>query len=146
MPLEIDPSRFGQEFARTTTGPVQAADMIAFARALGGTRPQHVDPAAAERGELEGVPTYCLRFHGERVFPEGLPASIGLARGLDAGKDIEFGVPIRPGDSITCAAALHEVYEKTGSSGLMIFVVVRFTMTNQRGELVAVIDNRFMCR
>ena len=26
----------------------------------------------------------------------------------------------------------------------MIFVVVRFTVTNQRGELVATIDNRMM--
>jgi hypothetical protein len=28
----------------------------------------------------------------------------------------------------------------------MYFVVIRFTMTNQRGEMVAVVDNRFMHR
>jgi hypothetical protein len=26
----------------------------------------------------------------------------------------------------------------------MVFVVVRFTMTNQAGEMVAIVDNRFM--
>jgi hypothetical protein len=28
----------------------------------------------------------------------------------------------------------------------MFFVVVRFTMTNQRGEQVAIVDNRMMYR
>ena len=28
----------------------------------------------------------------------------------------------------------------------MVFVVIRFTMTNQRGELVAEVDNRMMYR
>jgi acyl dehydratase len=65
---------------------------------------------------------------------------------FDAGKDIEFGVPIRPGDRVTVVSTLHELYEETGRSGSMVFVVVRFTMTNQRGERVAVVDNRMMYR
>jgi len=28
----------------------------------------------------------------------------------------------------------------------MYFVVIRFTMTNQRGEMLAIVDNRFMHR
>jgi acyl dehydratase len=63
---------------------------------------------------------------------------------FDAGKDIELGVPIRPGDVISIVSSLHDVYEKTGRTGTMIFVVVRFTMTNQRRETVAIVDNRFM--
>jgi 3-methylfumaryl-CoA hydratase len=63
---------------------------------------------------------------------------------FDAGKDIELGVPIRPGDVIRIVSTLHEVYEKTGRTGSMIFVVVRFRLTNQRDETVAVVDNRFM--
>jgi acyl dehydratase len=65
---------------------------------------------------------------------------------MDAGKDVEFGVPIRPGDAITVRSILHDVYEKTGRSGSMTFVVLRVTLTNQRGERVAVVDNRFMHR
>jgi hypothetical protein len=63
---------------------------------------------------------------------------------FDAGKDIALGVPIRPGDVITVLSTLHDVYEKTGRTGSMYFVVVRFTMTNQQGDTVAVVDNRFM--
>jgi 3-methylfumaryl-CoA hydratase len=63
---------------------------------------------------------------------------------FDAGKDITLGTPIRPGDVITVVSTLHEVYEKTGRTGSMVFVVVRFTMENQRGETVAIVDNRFM--
>ena len=66
--------------------------------------------------------------------------------GFDAGKDIELGVPVRPGDAITVSSTAHDLYEKTGRSGSMYFVVIRFTMTNQRGETVAVVDNRFMHR
>jgi acyl dehydratase len=55
-------------------------------------------------------------------------------------------VRVRPGDTVEVRSTLHEVYEKTGRSGSMVFVVIRFTMTNQRGETVAVVDNRFMHR
>ena len=41
---------------------------------------------------------------------------------------------------------LHDVYEKTGRTGTMVFVVVRYTLSNQRGEQVAIVDNRFMYR
>ena len=69
-----------------------------------------------------------------------------LRTGFDAGKDIEFGVPVRPGDTVEVRATLHEVYKKTGRSGAMYFLVTRLTMSNQRGEMLAVIDNRFMHR
>jgi acyl dehydratase len=65
---------------------------------------------------------------------------------FDAGKDIELGVPLRPGDRITVSSTLHQIYEKTGRSGCMVFVVIRFTLTNERGEMVATIDNRMMYR
>ena len=53
---------------------------------------------------------------------------------------------LRPGDVVTVRSAVHDVYEKTGRSGTMTFVVMRLTLTNQRGERVAVVLNRFMHR
>jgi hypothetical protein len=47
---------------------------------------------------------------------------------------------------VRVATSVHEIYEKTGRTGTMTFVVVRFAMTNQRGEHVATIDNRMMYR
>jgi hypothetical protein len=41
---------------------------------------------------------------------------------------------------------VHDVYEKTGRSGTMVFIVFRTTLTNQRGEMVAVVDQKMMSR
>ena len=35
---------------------------------------------------------------------------------------------------------IHDIFEKTGRSGGMMFVVHRMEFTNQREELVAVVD------
>jgi hypothetical protein len=41
---------------------------------------------------------------------------------------------------------VHDVYEKTGRSGTMVFIVFRTAVTNQRGEMVAVVDQKMMFR
>jgi hypothetical protein len=142
VPLDVDPAIVGREFDHAVHGPVPAEELIAFARALGETRPEYTEAGP----DLVGHPTYCVRYKGSRFYPENLPRAIDVRRGFDAGKDIELGVPVRPGDTIDVRCTLHEIYEKTGRSGSMYFVVIRFTMTNQRGEMVAIVDNRFMHR
>lgn len=142
MPLDFDPSILGAEFDRATEGPVKAEELIAFAKALGETSPCYTEPGPA----LVAHPTYCVRFKGQKFFPDNLPESLKTRMSFDAGKDLELGVPIRPGDTITVRSTLHDVYEKTGRSGSMVFVVVRFTLANQRGELLAKVDNRLMYR
>jgi hypothetical protein len=133
MPLDIDPAILGQEFDRATYGPVTAEEL---------TRPEYTQPGP----DLIGHPTYCVRYKGNKFYPENIPKTINVRTGFDAGKDLEIGVPVRPGDTVEVRATLHEVYEKTGRTGSMYFVVIRFTMSNQRGEMVAIIDNRFMHR
>jgi acyl dehydratase len=142
MPLGIDPAIIGQEFDHAVSAPVTAEELIAFARAVGETRPEYTRPGP----DLIAHPTYCVRFRGNKFYPESLPRTINVRTGFDAGKDVDLGTPIRPGDTVTVRSTLHEVYEKTGRSGAMVFVVIRFTLTNQRGEMVAVVDNRFMHR
>jgi len=109
---------------------------------IGETRPEYTQPGP----ELVGHPTFCVRYKGDKFYPENLPKMINVRTGFDAGKDIELGVPVRPGDTVAIRSTLHEVYEKTGRTGSMYFVVIRFTMTNQRGEMLAIVDNRFMHR
>ena len=142
MPLAIDPAIIGQEFDHAVYGPVTAEELIAFARALGETLPEYTEPGPG----LVGHPTYCVKYKGNKFYPESIPETINVRTGFDAGKDIELGRPVRPGDTVDVRCTLHEIYEKTGRTGSMVFVVIRFTMTNQRGELLAVIDNRFMHR
>ena len=132
----------GREFDHAEHGPITADELIAFATALGETHPEYTEAGPA----LIGHPTFCLRYKGNKFYPENIPKTINLRTGFDAGKDIAFGAPVRPGDTLDVRSTLHEVYEKTGRTGSMYFVVIRFTMTNQRGEMVAVVDNRFMHR
>lgn len=142
MPPVIDPAHLGRVFDEVEFGPIAATELIAFSRALGETAPVYVEPGP----ELRGHPTHCVRYRGRTGFPDDFPAHLLGRMSFDAGKDIAFGAPIRPGDTVRCATSVHEVYEKTGRTGTMTFVVVRFALTNQRGEHVATIDNRMMFR
>ena len=45
-------------------------------------------------------------------------------RRLAAGMDVEFVAPIRAGDSITTVSRVKEIYQKTGRSGAMVFIVI----------------------
>jgi acyl dehydratase len=142
VPLDLDPAILGQEFDRTVYGPVTAEELIEFARALGDTDRRYTEPGP----DLVGHPTFCVRYKANKFYPDSIPATINIRSGFDAGKDVELGVPVRPGDMVEVRSTLHDVYEKTGRTGSMYFVVTRFTMTNQHGEMLAVIDNRFMHR
>lgn len=142
MALDLDRSIIGEEFDRTTYDPLTAEELIAFATALGETDPRYTQAGP----DLVAHPTFAVRFKGKKFFPDNLPESLRFRMSFDAGKDLDVGVPVRPGDAITIVSTLHDVYEKTGRTGTMIFVVVRFTLINQRGEQVAVVDNRLMYR
>jgi len=140
MALEFDRSILGQEFDRVEREPVTVDEIVAFAHALGCTEPCYLEPGSG----LVAHPTFVVRYRGRRFLPDSLPDPLKTRMSFDAGKDIDFGVPIRPGDRISVGAALHDVYEKTGRTGTMTFVVVRFVIRNQRGETVATIDNRLL--
>jgi hypothetical protein len=142
MAASIDPALLGAEFDVAEHPPVAAEELIAFARALGATESEYTEPGPG----LRSHPTFCSRFRGRRFYPDGLPGEFDWRRGFHAGQDVELGVPVRPGDVVTVRSAVHDVYEKTGRSGTMTFVVMRLTLTNQRGERVAVVLNRFMHR
>jgi hypothetical protein len=142
MPPAIDPDLLGCVFDEAEFGPVTADELIAFSRALGETAPAYVEPGP----ELRGHPTHCVRYRGRKGFPDDFPAHLLGTMSFDAGKDIALGTPIRPGDVVRVATSVHEIYEKTGRTGTMTFVVVRFALTNQRGEHLATIDNRMMFR
>jgi acyl dehydratase len=47
---------------------------------------------------------------------------------------------MRPGDTITLKARITDVYEKTGRTGKMVFIIRETTYENQKGEKVAVVE------
>ena len=137
MTLAFDHSIIGTEFDRTVFDPVTREEIEAYAAACG-------EPAGGG-SDLVAPPTFVVRLRGRRFMPANLPPDLGR-RGLDAGKDIEFGVPIRAGDVLTAVSKVHDIYEKTGRSGSMAFLVLRTLVTNQRAQEVAVIDQKMMFR
>jgi len=127
------------EFDRTTFEPITAAEIREYAAACG-----EVNPAYTGEVDLVAPPTFAVRLRGRHFMPKELH---GLGRnGFDAGKDMELGDPIRPGDVLTAVSVVHDVYEKTGRSGTMNFIVFRTTVTNQDEKMVAIIDQRMMFR
>ncbi len=144
--LEFDASWIGKAFDRYTYD-VTREEILEFARALGETNPLFTDEDYARTtpyGGLIAPPTFCVVFRSAANLPD-LKLSYGK-RGFDGGKECLFYEPIRPGDTITGVDRIAEVYEKTGRSGSMIFIVRESVLTNQKGETVAVVRQSLIRR
>ena len=145
---DIDRSVIGLEYDRYTYRPITAEELVDYAQKLGIEDPIYLDEEAAKRGPNGGLvafPTFVVKLRGGTHMPPEVARQMSLG-GFDAGKDIEFHAPIRPGDVITATSRIVELYEKTGRSGSMWFVVYRQELRNQRDELVANVDSRIMQR
>jgi acyl dehydratase len=147
MAVNYDPALIGRVFETTDPVPVTAEMINKFVEAIGEQNPLHTDAAAAAKGPYGGLtapPSFAVTFRNGQHFFQHVPR-FGK-QGFDAGKDVEFVAPIRPGDSVTLSSHVKEIYEKTGRSGSMVFVIVRTTLKNQKDEVVAHVDHRFMNR
>jgi acyl dehydratase len=61
-----------------------------------------------------------------------------LPRLLNGGNEVEFSQLPRLGDRITARSKYLDIYEKSGRSGTMVFIVIETRYTNQRDELLMV--------
>ena len=124
-----------------TTGEVRVYDVERgairrFAEAIGDPNPLFNDEQQARKtpfGGMVAMPTFC-RSLGSPIpnVKLNMPAQF---RGLDAGSDWEYFVPIRPGDRITVQSKLVDLRESEGRLGPMVFIVIETSYTNQFGEL-----------
>jgi hypothetical protein len=117
-------------------------EMIEFALACGETDPRYVDP---EHPDFQAPVNFTTKYHGARMLPGDFP-KFDLRRMIDAGKAVDWRAPVRAGDVLTARSSLYDIYEKTGRSGSMLFLVHRMEFSNQRQELVAVVDWRLTIR
>jgi hypothetical protein len=120
---------------------VEADSLVGFALACGETQAKFTNP---EDPDFQAVPNYTTRFHGARFLPSDFP--IAFERCFDAGKAVEVFGTIRPGDRIVGRSELADIYEKTGRSGAMLFIVHRMNFYNQRGEHLSRVDWRLVER
>jgi len=141
---DIPATEVDRPYDHFTHRAVTAADLVRYAVSLGVDDPNYTDPDAAADGPHGGLiayPTYVVKLRGEHHLPPVVVAEMNTAT-FDGGKDIELGVPVRPGDEITTTSRITRMFEKTGRSGSMFFVTFRNELVNQRGEMVALIDCR----
>ncbi len=147
MALDFDRSILGAVFDETSFAPITTQEILNFAAALGETNPLYTDEAAAAEGPYGGLvapPTFLTKLRPNKMTPENMPKFGNV--GFDGGRDLDVFEPVRPGDSLTMVSKIHDIYEKTGRSGSMYFIVLRNEVSNQNGEKVAVIDHRIMQR
>ncbi|MCK9487057.1 MAG: MaoC family dehydratase N-terminal domain-containing protein [Dehalococcoidia bacterium] len=144
--LEYDRSAVGRE-VHVGRLEVTPEAVRAYCEALDERNPLYVDEDfAREHGPYGGL-----------IAPPGLLQTARLGQPPDpkvefgnstfmGGSRQEYFLPIRPGDVIDAYAQVKEVYEKTGRSGRMAFVVRRTRYVNQHGEDVATTESSLVHR
>ena len=110
----------------STQATVEAGHLKRFAEAIGDPNPRWLE---------EAPPTFLVAL---------APVSLHLAEAeehgkgwLNGGNRFEYFEPVRVGDRITATGRVADVYQKSGSSGDLLFIVFETDYTNQRGTLVA---------
>ncbi|MCE2389869.1 MAG: MaoC family dehydratase N-terminal domain-containing protein [Proteobacteria bacterium] len=135
-------SRYGGMVFDSVQVEATLESMLEFARACGETDPRYTD---AGHPDLQAPVNFAAKYHGARMLPDDFP-EFDRRMMIDAGKAVEWIAPIRPGDELTANSHLHDIYEKTGRSGSMLFLVHRMEFSNARGELTSRVDWRLIIR
>ncbi len=119
---------------------VEKGRLRAFARAVGETRPEYVDEAAARAAghpSLLAPPTIAFSADLDSGSTPRLleTLSVNIANVLHGEQSFTYHRPVHAGDVLTLEARVTDIVDKKG--GAMEFVTKETTVTNQRGERVA---------
>ena len=141
--LHWDRSLLGKEFS-CYEQHVTRAMILEYTEIIGAKDPVYTDPQAAQAcgyRDIIAPPTF-VTWRGAHPIA---PPEMGFdGTGINAGYACTFSGVIYPGDTLLYSTCLVDMYEKTGRSGTMRFVVRETTVTNQHGEAVAVLRNAFI--
>jgi acyl dehydratase len=141
--VDFDRSLLGRRFETDSPVAITAEMIESFCAMMDETNPLYTTFPQAEAEPMIAPPAFVATFRALEDIFDHLPKHVPR---LAAGMDIEFAEPIRAGDAISISSELADSYTKTGRSGMMTFFVIRSTLTNQRGGIVARIDHRFTYR
>jgi acyl dehydratase len=141
MPIQINKAVLGKEYPPYAV-TVERGKIKEFARAIGDPNPLYLDDrvaAASEWGDLIAPPTFAITFHDESADTNALLRELGtdISRVLHGEQEFEIHRPLQPGRTYLCRAKVVDIYEKTGKSGPMAFVVRETTITDSANEVVA---------
>lgn len=138
--LETLREQFLDHEFESKTFEVTAEAIVAFARACGEGAARYLDP---NHPDFQASPTFPSSLMSNRQVPLDFPDLGALS--MNAGKSMEFRRPVRPG-RVVGRSHLHEIYEKTGRSGRMVFIVSRMEIFDEQDQLLTVSDSRQVFR
>ena len=120
---------------------LDAEKVVTAALASGETRSCFVD---MDDPEFQATPAYLCSMASGRHLPIDFPKIGGLP--MDGGKAVTCHAPVPCGETLTGKTHLHEIYDKKGRSGRMIFVVARMDLYNSSDTHLATMDSRMVIR
>lgn len=115
--------------------------VVTVSKMSGETLPQFCDP---EHPDFQAPPAFIASLASGRHLPVDFPKIGGVP--MDGGKAVTVLKPVRPGTPLTGRTHLHDIYDKSGRSGRMIFLVSRMEIFDESGEHVATSDSRQVIR
>lgn len=77
----------------------------------------------------------------DQLAPDGIPPDkflpdLPLKRVMAGGTEMQFHRPVKPGDVLIATRSLHDLVEKQGKTGPLIFVSYNLRVETEAGELV----------
>jgi len=141
----------GREFP-PVTATIDPQSVKTFARALGETDPLYLDEEAARKGPFGAIvapPTYPIAFMAQSM--AGAASSfdelgLNFMTLVHGEQEFEYVRPIRAGETLTLTGRISDIYEKSGSSGIMDFVVLETEATDGQGKRVFFSRNTLISR
>jgi acyl dehydratase len=120
---------------------VERGKIKEFARAIGDLNPFYVDDRvgrASAWGDIIAPPTFAVTFRDETADTGALLRDLGtdISRLLHGEQEFEIHRQLVPGETYLCRTKVVDIYEKTGKSGPMAFVVRETAVTDNSDEIV----------
>ena len=116
-------------------GTIEAGHVKRFVEAIGDPNP---------RWEREAPPTFMVALAA--AAPHLAEAEEYGKGWLNGGNRFEYLAPAMIGDRITATGHVADVYEKSGSTGTLLFIIFETNYVNQRGEKVATLRGTMIRR
>jgi acyl dehydratase len=139
--IQINKALLGREYPPYAV-TVERGKIKEFARAIGDDEPLYLDDrvgAASAWGDVIAPPTFSITFRDEAADTAAFLKELGtdISRILHGEQEFEIFRPLQPGQTYLCRAKIVDIYEKTGRTGPMAFVVRETTIADGSNEIVA---------
>lgn len=141
MPVTLNRDIVGKAYPPFAV-TVERGKIKEFARAIGDLNPFYLDDEvgrASRWGDIIAPPTFAVTFRSDAADAGALLRDLGvdISRVLHGEQEIEIHRQLVPGQTYLCHTRIVDLYEKTGRSGPMAFVVRETAVTDRTNELVA---------